>query len=328
MLAGFLAKMARVEATYSCCTPHDLTSLKVRFPKVDWLPYTKAQRQEAVANCDIWLGLGGTPFQSAVSSWMTDHLTEEALMCKTAEKDMYFLGIGGQDEEAFHSTQTKAVIGQSKGLWTRDLVSYEYLTKAVGKQAKITASADLSHLFFSKNSFGIVKKGRLLTCLNFDYKYWPNLEPTLALISAELSLKEQIWLIQESRSLPGAEKDLFLRLPAQEQAKWTEYSIDLPLKSLQNCISSWPNSEWALTSRFHTTLACAWAGTKTVVLDTNIKLKSAAQECGFMLLNPSASPSEITDAIKEARSANLSLLKAKAVLAEESVHAFCRAIKI
>jgi len=306
MLAGFLSAMTRKDATYSCCTPYDLAPLKARFPKVKWLRYDNTQRQEAVANCDIWLGLGGTPFQSAVSSWMTDHLNEEALMCKTAEKDMYFLGIGGQDEEAFHRTQTKAV----------------------GKHAKITASADLSHLFFSKNSFGIVKKGRLLTCLNFDYKYWPNLEPTLALISAELSLKEQIWLIQESRSLPGAEKDLFLRLPAQEQAKWTEYSIDLPLKSLQNCISSWPNSEWALTSRFHTTLACAWAGTKTVVLDTNIKLKSAAQECGFMLLNPSASPSEITDALKEAKSADLSLLKAKAFLAEESVHAFCRAIKI
>ena len=41
-----------------------------------------------------------------------------------------------------------------------------------------------------------------------------------------------------------------------------------------------------------------------------------------------AHTSEITDAIKEARSADLSLLKAKAFVAEESVHAFCRAIKI
>jgi polysaccharide pyruvyl transferase WcaK-like protein len=328
MLAGFLGSMSGKDVSYSCCTPYDLTPLKSRFPEVNWLSYDLKHRYEALAQSDVWLGLGGTPFQNSVSNWMTDHLCEEARLCQSANKDMYFLGVGGQDYEAFHSPQTKAIVKQAKYLWMRDRLSFDLLDEVSKGSSKIKSTADLAHLFYAKSRFSAVHQGRLLTCLNFDYKAWPNLNDTLSYIPNKLHLTEQVWLIQEIRPLPGAEIALFDELPLKEQNKWHKYFIDIPSKSLAECILSWPSSEWAITSRFHTALACAWSGSKTVILNTNIKLKSIALECEFTLIDPSADPSEIASGLLNAKSADLNLLKAKALLAEEAVGEFCQAINI
>ena len=83
MLAGFLAAMRTLapRATLTCCVPFALDPLHRRFPTIEWLPCSPIDRERAIAGCDVWLGLGGSPFQSDQSRWFVDHLTGEAESC-------------------------------------------------------------------------------------------------------------------------------------------------------------------------------------------------------------------------------------------------------
>src|SRR2546423_1049318 len=98
MLAGFLAALqpALPGATFTGCVPFAIDTLQRRFPAIAWQPYEDATRDRCIAECDVWLGLGGSPFQHALSRWFLDHLTAEAARCARARKPMFFLGVGVQ----------------------------------------------------------------------------------------------------------------------------------------------------------------------------------------------------------------------------------------
>src|SRR4051812_30387470 len=98
MLAGFLAAMRTLApaATFTCCVPFALKPLQQRFSAIEWLPYDEPTRTRCVSECDVWLGLGGSPFQSALSRWFVDHLVLEASFCEQHGKPMFFLGVGVQ----------------------------------------------------------------------------------------------------------------------------------------------------------------------------------------------------------------------------------------
>jgi hypothetical protein len=70
MLAGFLLaiKKRSVPIGLSCCTPHNLGVLQRRFPEIEWVPFTYENRVEKIQSCDVWLGLGDSPFQSVVGT--------------------------------------------------------------------------------------------------------------------------------------------------------------------------------------------------------------------------------------------------------------------
>ena len=136
------------------------------------------------------------------------------------------------------------------------------------------------------------------------------------------------WIIQESRSLPGAEKWIYNQLDKAQQEVWIQYELEKPKKPLSEVISAWPISEWLLTSRYHSTLAAAWAGSKTVVLDTNLKLRGAAQECQFEALPLSSTPDVIVDSLYKAKSTDKTLLKTKASQAKKAVTSFLADIGI
>src|SRR3954462_1504475 len=98
MLAGFLSAMRSlaVEATFTCCVPFALEPLQQRFPAITWLAYDATARSRAIRECDVWLGLGGSPFQHALSRWFVDHLIGEADLCTRERKPMFYLGVGSQ----------------------------------------------------------------------------------------------------------------------------------------------------------------------------------------------------------------------------------------
>src|ERR1035438_2265954 len=85
MLAGFLSALGGRAARLTCCVPRPAGPLARRFPGIDWLPYDDSTRRACIENCDAWLGLGGSPWQAAVSSWFADHLAAELRFCDAAE---------------------------------------------------------------------------------------------------------------------------------------------------------------------------------------------------------------------------------------------------
>src|SRR5690606_8527641 len=134
-------------ATLTCCVPFPLAPLQQRFPSVTWLPYEAGVRARCIQGCDAWIGLGGSPFQSAQSRWFVDHLVAEAETCAHAHTPMFFLGIGVQAAGELNLPEVRRICAQSAGIWTRDPASAGRI-RELPSVPEVSAAADLAHVFF------------------------------------------------------------------------------------------------------------------------------------------------------------------------------------
>ncbi|MBM3854131.1 MAG: hypothetical protein FJ399_13410, partial [Verrucomicrobia bacterium] len=266
MLAGFLAAMRALApaASFTGCVPFALEPLRRRFPAIAWHPYEEASRAAAIARCDVWLGLGGSPFQSAQSRWFVDHLAGEAALCAQARKPMYYLGIGLQSPAELEAPEVGRLCAQAAGIWTRDAASTRLL-QAAAPAVPIATGADLAHIFFRDTPAPAAVPGRLALVPNFDFGPWPGQVACLAALAA-WPATDRVWLAQESRDLPGAELALFASLAPDAKARWRFVSPEIPAAPLPEVLARWPGAEWLVTARYHAALAGAWAGSKVVVL--------------------------------------------------------------
>lgn len=319
MLAGFLTGMAEClpGTRFTCSTPFPTEACERRFPSVQWLPYAEKQRDDAIAEADVWLGLGGSPFQSALSRWFVDHLTWEAACCHRHRKPMYFLGVGVQDARELEDAAVREVCLQARHVWTRDADSAKRLSAWRG-QTGVTAAADLSHLFLAANHPPPARAGRVCIVANFDHRSWPGRENALAALES-LGAGENLWLVQESRTLPGAERDLHASLDERRRSIWRLTAPEVPGASLAEVIKTWPGGEWLLTARYHSALMGAWAGSRVVVVTTNEKLRSVAEELGAPGVSVEAESAEVLAALRAAdaqRAPMTHLARARAACAE------------
>jgi len=317
MMAGFLAAVPQGwTGRFTCCVPYALQPLRARFPQVEWLPYDQDTRRSAVDRCSVWLGLGGSPFQSAVSCWFIDHLAEEALLCKAANKPMYFLGIGGQDPAAYALPAVADVLRQVQHVWTRDAMTAE-AALAVSGGSSVTAGADLAHVHFRQATPQAAKHGRFSAVLNFDYASMPAWLPSALDVADQLGAAEKVWAVQEERLLPGAERWLFDQLTAEQRHGW---------QLRQEPLERWPSGQWLLSSRYHSTLAGAWAGSRAVIVGLNEKLRAAADETGFPVFELGENPERLKGRFEEARVVPRERLVARAELAAKCCAEFFSAV--
>jgi hypothetical protein len=288
MLAGFLGAMRRLApaAIFTCGVPFALEPLRRRFPRIHWSDASEASRREAIAACDVWLGLGGSPFQCAHSRWFIDHLVSEAAACEQAGKPMFFLGIGVQTAAELDEPDVRRLRAQAAGIWTRDLASAGRLS-ALPAGGPIAAAADLAHVFFQENRPPPAQSGRVTIVANFDFGAWPGQAACLQAV-ATLPATEHVWLAQESRALPGAELALHAALEPPARARWKLVVPEDSGAPLPAVLARWPSGEWLVTARYHAAMAGAWSGSKVVVVATNEKLRAAAQELGVPWISPDA----------------------------------------
>ena len=322
LLAGFLAAMRRLAPTtaLTCCVPFALEPLRRRFPEIQWHPYDEATRQQCIAACDLWLGLGGSPFQSAQSRWFVEHLVGESALCAAARKRMFYLGVGVQNAAELAVPDVRRLCSNAAGIWTRDPGSTQ-LIAALPASPRVETGADLAHIFFRDQAPPPAVKGRLTVVANFDYATWAGQAAFLRAASA-LPATERVWLAQESRELPGAERALHAALPTAERARWRLVVPDEPGAPVAESLARWPSGEWLVTSRYHAALAGAWAGSKVMVIATNEKLRAAALELDCPLLAPSADEAAVSSAL--AAAARTAPPTAAADLAFAACQAFVR----
>ncbi len=311
MVAGFLAAMRRLSprATLTCCVPFALEPLRRRFCEIEWLPYDDAHRERCITSCDVWLGLGGSPFQSAQSRWFVDHLVREAALCAKAGKPMFFLGVGVQTAAELALADVRHLCAHAAGIWTRDPASAKFLAALPVPPARLESAADLAHVFFRDVPPPAAAAGRLTVVANFDYAAWAGQAEFLRAVNA-LPATERVWLAQESRELPGAERALHAALPDAERERWRLVIPDYPGAPLNEAVLRWPSGEWLVTSRYHAALAGAWAHSKIVVISTNEKLRAAARELSAPLLSPSANQATVARAFEAATPAHPPLASA------------------
>ena len=162
MLAGFLAAARPAilsEMKLTCCIPHDAASQRLRFPEIEWLPYDDATRGAAIAQCDLWLGLGDTPFQVVVGSWFLDHLAQEAAACRRHGKPMFYLGVGVNEREVADEPRMRVLVGQAEQIWTRDEDSAAILRDLAGP-GKVSGGSGLGAHRVGGNAVRAARRGR------------------------------------------------------------------------------------------------------------------------------------------------------------------------
>jgi hypothetical protein len=327
MLAGFLAALGPRTVKLTCCVPHPIEPLARRFPAVGWQGYDDATRRSCIESCDAWLGLGGSPWQAGVSSWFADHLAKERRWCESAGKPMYFLCVGSQDRAGLANPELRAAARRAQAIWTRDAAAVEPLSGLAGAAGRVRAAADLAHLLFEAHRPPPAATGRLTAVLNFDYAGWPAMGAALAALD-RLPARERIWLAQEARALPGAERELFKSLPEADRSRWSLRPADDPGRELARVLDRWPSGEWLLTSRYHATLAGAWAGSRAVVITTNEKLQGVAKEFGYPTLGPADHPGGVFALLQSAAPPPDSILRSRASAARQACAEFFEAVGI
>ncbi len=324
MLAGFLAaaRPAWLETVaLTCCIPHDADSQRRRFPEIEWLPYDDATRAEAVARCDVWLGLGDTPFQIVVGPWFLEHLIQEAAACRRHGKEMYYLGVGVNEREAVEDPRLRLLLGQAEKVWTRDADSAALLRPLAGP-GKISVGADLAHVALAAMAFGPPEPDTLGLLLNFEDPGQYRPEQIAALIERSPASRVA-WLAQEVRPLAGSETALESQLPATARERLDFRTPDYARAATPDALlDAWGTPSMLFTSRYHGALIGAWMGCRTVAFARSAKVSGGARQLGLPLVSDFGGTDEILQTLATAAPVPRPLLQAHAELAAGAADAF------
>ncbi len=324
MLAGFLeaARPAWLETvTLTCCTPHDADCQRRRFPELEWLSYDDATRAAAVAGCDVWLGLGDTPFQLVVGPWFLDHLAQEAAACRRGGKPMYYLGVGVNERAAVEDPRLRSLVGQAEKIWTRDADSAAMLRPLAGP-GKVAVGADLAHVALAGMRFAPPEPDTVGLLLNFEDARQYRPDQIAALIETAPAARVA-WLAQEVRPLPGSEGALLAELPPVARARLTRRTPDYAgARTVGELVAAWGVPTALFTSRYHGALLGAWMGCRTVAFARSDKVAGGARQLGLPLVEDLGDTGGILDTLATAAPVPPTLLRAQAELATSACDAF------
>jgi hypothetical protein len=284
MMAGFIKVWLKrgISGTLSCNTPFERTVQKVRFPQIDWLSYSLEARTEAIRNCNVWLGLGGSAFQTDSGTWLIEHMAIELELCKRFRKPMFYLCVDVGNWEALNDPVNIAVLEYVEHVWTRDETAAKRI-RSVSQENKITAGADLSHLYLAKQNWPVSCKSSLAWLIT-------NFNGTVALQEITQAIDTLLqwqhhWLIQEVRELQGSELEILHTLPFTTRNK---LNVGLPnycSLSTDQLLENWPNCEAVITSRFHGALIAGWRGARVAIIERNDKLSGLADTLGCISIS-------------------------------------------
>jgi polysaccharide pyruvyl transferase WcaK-like protein len=316
MIAGFLAALRErgVKLRLTCCTPFDLASQRRRFPEIDWLDYTPDVREACVWSCDAWLGLGGSPFQGDQSTWFLDHLVDELSLCRRHGKPMYFLGISLNHRRDLDHAHTKQVLDAASHVWTRDAASAELIGGS-----RVTAGADLSHIYLRSRSAPRVEGGVVGFVLNFEDASQFRLEA----IESVLNEVNPRWLLQEVRELPGSEAAILRRLSRTLDIRTPAYAS---ATSIDELLDTWGNPARVVTSRYHGVIVGAWAGARVVAIERSAKVHGIVEQTGCVARPAFTSAADVLRALEHAEPVSRERLETLAARSADCCGAFVESI--
>jgi polysaccharide pyruvyl transferase WcaK-like protein len=321
MLAGFARSAAPFlnQIQLTCCIPPDPSSQILRFPFVEWRSYDFSEREANVAQCDVWLGLGDSPFQSAAGSWFSDHLRDELRWCARYRKPMYFLGVGVNDCEALENPDILEVLSYAAKIWTRDARSLRLIHSANARCHAVEAS-DLANIELAARHQPQLASGEVGFVLNFEAL--PGDFPVnLARITTELTENVLVWMKQEVRALRWSESTLFDLLPEAAKNRFVRREPDYLASDLTALLDTLSGPDLVITSRYHAALIAAWQGARVALFCRSEKLRGLAEHFDMSTFED-FSIEAIKPALARSSRVSRELLQRAAVRAEEAVQEF------
>ncbi len=309
MLAGF-ALWVQEHAPHWIVTmlcAHNIEAMRHRFPLFSWVAADETSRRAAHAQADLWLGLGGAVFQSDGGPWLLDRVAADLAFSRSLGIPAYLMGVGLNDDEALETSQAREIHRLAGAIWTRDARCRRAMLEAGFDAAKVHPGADLAHLAFCGQP--ALTDQRWLAGVAACLIAAPSQVDCEALVQALLTEDARpTWLCQEVRSLPGSEINLYNSIPPSLREQVTLYCPDYPHASLADLETGLLRFRVVLTSRYHMTLASAWAGARLAVFDRNRKLTGIREELGIAECTSLSSLAQISQSLQAARTVDRQLL--------------------
>ena len=296
MLDGFLvaADPFLRGGRLTCAVPSGLESQKLRFPRVEWVPYTESNKNRCTEEADAWLGVGDTPFQMTSGDWFIRYLRKEVARCHAFHKPMFMVSVGAEAEAAVRARDIKEIASGITFMSTRDPQSHRFLASLCdGSRENIIDGADLAsisldRIFRTRETTGgrnvqlgfminqeTLQRGDLSACAQF-LRSWTG---------------RVVFLANEVRREKVFESGIFRRYVRPWYAPWRGRAIqflcpDYRRSTLSELVRHYGDCETVISSRYHAVLAAAWAGCRVAVIARSSKLKNLASEIDLPLAAP------------------------------------------
>lgn len=279
MLAGFLDALSDRDVELACLSAHDAFSQRQRFPSIRWLASEPLVKEQAIQWCDVWLGLGDSPFQTTSGLRFLDTLVMDLGMCQRESKPVFFLGTGVNDLEALNTVQSRFILPSVDFIWTRDNQSFELLAQHL-PQSKLRVGADLANISLGK-LFPEQIAGEEISGDGFVI----NVEDPLQFSSeaferhiADSSAPRIRWICQESRELCLSEQTIYKNFSKLAQSRLELALVDYHAALLSELVAPWRGIRRCLSTRYHGALIAAWVGSSLVAYCRNAKVQGLVQD--------------------------------------------------
>lgn len=321
-LAGFLRAWQRLgsPADLVAAIPFPRASQARRFPAIEWLADEPPTRDAVIRDCDAWLGLGGSPFQTDCGPWMLDTLARDTVMCRRHRVPMFFLGTGVNDRRSLDDPRAREALAYASFLWMRDADCASWTAEHAGTD-RVGTAADCAHIFLSQATTGTTEPRHLGWALAFEDET-RCADEALARTIAGLPEWRHDWLVQDIRCLPGGERWRHRRLEGQIRRAARICMPDYDAATTHGLLAAWPAGEVLVSSRYHALLVGAWRGARLVALRRNDKLAAAARSLGCVELARADDAGCLRTAIDAALPVSRGVLDSLATAAADACRAF------
>ncbi len=324
MLAGFQnwIEEHRPDCRITALCAHDITAMRLRFPRIRWFGADPASRDEALHGADLWVGLGGGVFQIEVGTWILDQMLADMTAARQRGLKTFLVGVGVNNRAALQTGQAHRIHEIATALWLRAHACLAMALACGFAAEKTHLGADTAHLFCAQTPVPRANDATAFVLhaspadLSFD-----------ALLQARNSEPGRFsWVCQEYRSIPDSE---FLLHSSASPAFRDAFPLGRPdyatasVEDLHAAVSAWGR---VLSSRFHTSLAAAWSGARLVIFERNDKLRAIREDLGCERCARLDDAAELTRALHSAQPVASARLQACLWRTDRMMHEFAAAL--
>ena len=327
MISGFLHALKNPENyEIACFIPRESASQKLRFPKINWI---EATIDFQTFKPDVYLGIGGTPFQVKSGNWLLDSILG-SLENADPKIPKYFIAVGAEEESKIQFEKIQRILHYVDHISTRDKATMDFLLKTWdAAQGKISLGGDLANICLNEIFPSPHKSSDRKYVIGVDYYSEikePNFTKVLKAFLKKVSKRDAcIYFSNEVRS--EFEEKFYREIVCSPifRRPFNKVQFFRPnylSKNIQDLVSHYLNYQVVLTSRYHALLTAAWAGCKVIALPRSSKVSNLAQELGIECLKYSCTQEELFHAFSKAKAVDSKVLVALKTRAKRCVNEF------
>ncbi|MGA2507461.1 MAG: polysaccharide pyruvyl transferase family protein [Chitinispirillaceae bacterium] len=297
MLDGFLKGSPDLtKHRIVCIIPRDINSQQFRFPQIQWVKQKGPEiRADYIAESDVWLGIGDTPFQINSGFWFIHKMLSDIEITKRFQIPIYMVGVGGENEVKIIKHKLQDILNNIRHVWTRDTFTHDLLVKELGMhQQNVTIGSDLANIELSKIFESTIPCNQRNYELMVDYYNEKIINKDIIQLRdfiKHVAKKERVlFAANETRrkgnfewriynTMFGGFKSLFSR------PKVAFYAPEYSGTSTKDLVIHFQNYKTVMSSRYHTILAAAWAGCRVVALSRSSKINALAADLDIPVIS-------------------------------------------